>query len=408
MDLKPHQEKIVNNAPDKYGLFLRCRVGKTATAIRLACTRSKSCLVIVPKSLKEQWEEEIIKWNSAPDGKPSVTEFYVITKETFRRDWKKIKEYECVIIDEAHLGFANFKSQLHKSAMGYFRAFRVNFRYILSGTPYTSSAWSIYSLGLLLDKSWKWYDWKTRYFYEIAMGPRRIPVQKKGIEKEISIIINRIGCTLSLSDISEQSEDEYVKEYFDLNKEQTLLIKEFFDPLPIVRFTANHQIESGTKNGDGYIGDKTFDCEKTKRLIELASENRKIAIVACYNLQIKSYRKSLESSGRKTFVINGDTKNKNEIIKEIETCDDCVVLINSKCSAGYSLASIDTMVFASMDFSFVNHVQIKDRIKNLNKNKSCTYIYLLTRSTKDYKSVDQGVYDAVESKMNFDAEIFSH
>lgn len=400
--LRPHQQKIVNEAPDKYGLFLKMRVGKTATAIRLACTRTTSCLVIVPKSLKEQWEEEIIKWNN------TNCEFYVITKETFRKLWQELPRYEAIIIDECHLGFANFKSQLHKAAMCYIRKHENRYIWGLSGTPYTSSCWSIYSLGILLGRPWKWYSWKTRYFNDIKMGHRLIPVQRKGIEEEISKIINMIGVTMSLSDISDQAQDEYVKEYFDLNKEQKDAIKEAFDPLPIVRFTKAHQLESGTLKGDGYTESKKINCGKSDRLMEIIQETNKMAVVARYNLQLELYGQRIREiyPNKKVFLINGATKDKNQIIKEIEACDDCVVLINSMCSAGYSLASIDTMVFASMDFSFVNYTQMCNRIKNMDKNKSCIYIHLLTRSTKDYKSVDCGVWDAVSNKRDFDIEIF--
>lgn len=400
--LRPHQERLVETAPDKYGFFLKPRVGKTATAIRLACGRTKSCLVIVPKSLKEQWEDEIYNWNNTD------CLFTVITKETFRRDWDKVDKAESIIWDEIHMAGANFKSQIHKAAMRYIKKHSIKFFWGLTGTVYTSNCWSIYSIGILLGKDWKWYAWKTRFFNDIKMGNRYIPVQKKGIEEEIATIINRIGCTMSLSDISEQAEDEYVKEYFDLGATQRSAIKEAFDPLPIVRFTKFHQIESGTLKGDGYVDEKLFECDKTRRLMEIVDENKKIAVIGRYNLQLKQYSDIISrASGRKVFIINGETKDKNEIIKQIEKEEDCVVLINSMCSAGYSLASIDTMVFASMDFSFVNYAQIKDRMKNMDKNKSCTYIHLITRSDKNYKSIDQGVYDAVMAKKNFDAVIFN-
>lgn len=405
MELRPHQKKIVETAPNKYGLFLKPRVGKTATAIRLATSRATSCLVIVPKSLKEQWEEEIIRWNNNIN-----CQFYVITKETFRRDWEKIKGYESIIIDECHLGFANFKSQLFKAAYNYLRKVNPICIFLLSGTPYTSSSWSIYSLGKLLGRDWKWYDWKTRYFNDIKMGNRYVPVQKKGIEEEIGKIIKSIGCVMSLQDISDQSEDEYVKEYFDLNKEQKEAIKEAFDPLPIVRFTRFHQLEQGTLKGDGYMDSGVFPSSKTDRLCkEIAGQYPKLAVVARYNLQLENYKKEINQTfpGRPVYIINGDTTNKNEIIKEIEKCEECVVLINSMCSAGYSLASIDTMVFASMDFSFVQYEQMKNRIKNMDKNKSCTYIHLLTRDEKGYKSVDNAIMNCIINKKNFDAEIFS-
>ncbi|HNU76547.1 MAG TPA: SNF2-related protein [bacterium] len=400
-ELREHQRKIVETAPNKYGLFLKMRVGKTATAIRLASTRVKSCIVIVPKSLKEQWESEIKNWNN------SDTIFFVITKETFRRDYTKLDKYDAIVVDESHIGFANFKSQLFKSLSAYIKHHDIQYIWLLTGTPFTSSAWSTYSLALLLGHKYNWYEWKKRFFYDIKMGHRMIPKQKDNIESEIAKIVNNIGCTLSLSDISEQADDEYVKEYFDLNAEQKKAIKEYFDPLPIVRFTWHHQLESGTIKGDGYRSDGIYQCEKNNRLIEIVKEIRKVAIVARYNLQLQHYADIFKQEGRRVFLINGQTKNLKEIIDQIEKEEDCVVLLNATCSAGYSLASIDIMIFASMDFSFTHYAQICDRLKNMDKNKSCTYIYLLTRSTKDYKSIDQGVYDCVMNKQSFDAEIYA-
>lgn len=408
--LYPHQKKIVETALNRYGIFFRPRVGKTATSIRLASARVKSAIVIVPKSLKEQWEESIEEWNNGN------TKFTVITKETFRRDWDKIEKHDAIIWDEVHIGGANYKSQLFKSVEKYIKKYSVQYIWLLTGTPYTSNCWAVYSLGKLLQRDWNWWQWKQRYFIDVRMGPRIVPVQKdkysnqysEWMKQEMKTIINSIGVTLSLEDISDQAEDEYVKEYFDLNKEQKKLIEENFDPLPIVRFTKYHQIESGTLKGDGYSEDKFFECEKTKRVLELVEEYKKCAVVGRYNIQLKNYQRLLEEQGRKTFLINGATDNKNEIIKAIEKEEECVVLINSMCSAGYSLKSIDTMIFASLDFSFVNYTQIKDRLKNLKKNKSCTYIFLLTRSNKKHKSVDQAVYDAVMNKKDFDATIFEN
>ena len=401
--LRPHQKKAVEEYPDIWGIWWKPRTGKTFTVIRLASSRTESCIVVVLKSLVEQWEEHVADWND------SDCKFKVISKETFRRDWEKLDRYESVAIDESHIGFHNFKAQLHKAAISYIKKHNIKYIWLATATPYTSSSFSIYSAGKLLRRNWSWYSWKKRFFNNIRMGTRFIPVQKKGIEDELAVIINRIGSTLSLSDISEQSEDEHIKEYFDLNIEQKRAIKDTFDPLPIVMFSAYHQIENGTKLSDGYNEDRIFKCEKTNRLIELVGSYDKIAIVARYNLQLNNYKKEIliKYPDKSVYIINGATKNKNEIIKQIEKDKECVVLLNSMCSAGYSLSSIDTMVFTSMDFSFVNFEQISQRVKNLNKNKSCTYIYLLTRKTKDYKSVDQRIYDCVMDKKDFDYKIFN-
>jgi hypothetical protein len=61
------------------------------------------------------------------------------------------------------------------------------------------------------------------------------------------------------------------------------------------------------------------------------------------------------------------------------------------------------MVFASMSFSFVDYIQMCSRLKDMDKKTGNTYIHLLTR---DKGSVDQGIFDSVKKKEDFNIEIF--
>lgn len=394
--LRPHQLKIYNENKTRVGLWLEMRCGKSPLAIRLAAKNCISCLCIVPKPLIEQWQDYIKLW----DDKGIM--WQVIGKEQFRINYKNIQSCDGIIIDEVHRQGGNFKSKFFKAVQAYKKRYGIKNTWLLSGTPFSNNCWSIYSLGLLLDRNWEWYDWRNRYFYMISMGPRQIPVQKKGIEKEMAQIINKLGYTLKLSDIMDVVENEFINEYYDLNKIQQNLIKDNFDPLPIVRYTKQHQIESGCLKGDGYTADKIIDCQKTERIVELCEENKKIAIICRYNLQIENYLQALKAKGYNIFIINGQTKDRNAIIKLVDNLDNCVVLIQSQCSDGYSLKSISTMVFASMSFSFVDYNQMCFRIKDMDKKTGNTYIHLLTRGD----SVDKGIYDSVQRKQDFNAEIF--
>jgi hypothetical protein len=373
------------------------RLGKSPLAIRLAAKNCISCLIISPKSLLEQWREYIKLW----DDKEII--WQVIGKEQFRINYKNVPKYEGIIIDEVHRQGGNYKSKFHKAVESYKKRYRIDKIWLLSGTPYSNNAWSVYSLGLLLDREWAWYDWRNRYFYMVRMGVRQVPVQKTGIEKEMAAIIKSLGYTLKLSDIMDVAEDEYINEYFDLNAGQKALIKETFDPLPIVRFTRQHSIENGCLKGDGYVPDKLVDASKTDRILELVEENDKIAVICRYNLQIENYRKILTDKNYNVFVINGHTIDRNKVIKEIDRVDKCVVLIQGQCSDGYSLKSVSIMVFASMSFSFVDYIQMCSRLKDMEKKTGNTYIHLLTR---DKGSVDQGIYDSVMKKQDFHAELF--
>lgn len=396
--LYQHQQKIYDSVGSQInsGLWMEMRTGKTPLSIRIASKVSPSCLVIVPKPLVEQWEESISDWDD------KGIKWKVIGKERFRIDHKGIEKYNCLLIDEVHRQGANHKSKFFKAVQYYKNKHSVKNTILLSGTPYSNNSWSVYSLGLLLGRDWKWWDWSTRYFFTVKMGMRNIPQQKKGIEGEMAIILKGLGHTCKLKDVVDVPDDEIINEYFDLNPEQKKLIKDSFDPLPIVRFTKEHQIESGTLKSNGYTETMQIGCEKTKRIIELVEENDKICIVCRYNEQVRMYAELIKD--RPVFIINGETKNRSEIVKDVDKSDKCAVIVNSSCSDGYTLKSVSIMVFASMSFSYVDYAQMLSRVKDMTKKTGNTYIHLLTR---DKKSIDQAIYESVKRKEDFNASIFN-
>lgn len=400
MELRPHQVKTVAESPNKWGLWFRMRVGKTPTAIRLASSRVKSALVVCPKSLTEQWRREIEKWND------SDCVFKVISREAFRRDWAKLGKYEALIIDEAHRAFANHRSLTFKAAKKYIDEHKTSHIWLLTGTPFTATSWSVYSYGLLLGKEWAWRKWYTTFFYEVKMGVRRIPMPKIGMDERLQGILKSIGTVIDLKDVADIAEDEDVFEYFDLNKEQKKEIEALTDVVPISRYTHVHELESGVLKGDEYRDDLRFECDKDKRLMELVNQNDKIIIVARYLNQIEKYERLIraEMSDKQIFIIRGGTKElAGDIALQAESASKAVILIQSDTCDGYDLKSFDTVIFTSLSYSFVNYDQIRFRSKSSEKTSSNTYIHLITRG-KD--SMDQAVYNSVSKKQNFSIELY--
>lgn len=398
--LREHQERAVRETPDKYGLWFKMRVGKTATAIRLASTRASRALVIVPKSLKYQWNKEIEKW------KTGSCEFHVISKEDMRLGKNVPKNCDCVIPDEAHLAFANFKSKTYKALYAYIQQYNVKYIWPLTGSPYTSSSWSIFSYGHLLGKDWKWFEWNKRYFYQLRMGRRIIPKAKPGMDKELQDTLREIGTVIDLKDIADVPDDEDVVETFALNTEQKQAIKKHFDPLPIVRWHRQHQIESGSLKGDEYNETEYYDCLKDSRIIEIAESTPKLILVCAYLAQIYKYQQILISKfpEKHVLVISGqEKKSASEIAAETKGYDNCVVIIQADTVNGYDLQDFDTVVFASMSYSFVNYDQLRSRSKNMDKKIRCTYIHLITEG----KSIDRAVYDCIQRKQDFSFELYN-
>ena len=397
-----HQQEILDLNPKYHLLAWGTGSGKSLAALRLAKQNGSGPLIICPKSLQEQWWELI-----RAEGMLAM----VWSKETFKKKIKQehVCKYLGIIVDEAHYFFGQ-KSQMYKDLIAYIDYARPKYVYLLTATPYLSSSWNIFCAGKLLGKAWKWWDWNKKFFSQIKMGRRTIPIQKKTvdgmpIEKHMANIVNSIGNTVSLEDCFDVPYQIFEKELFDLTKEQSKAIDALDDFLPIVRFTKIHQICGGSLKGDGYTEDRFFKSEKLDRLIELIKDNNKMAVVCRYNNEIKYIKERIEEChhDKQVFVINGAVSNRHEVVQEIEKRDNCVALIQAACSEGYGLPSIPLMIFYSYDFSLKNYIQMLGRIQRAGHIKKNVYISLLVKDSIDYSIWDT----VVNKKMDFQVEIYN-
>lgn len=224
---------------------------------------------------------------------------------------------------------------------------------------------------------------------------------KKGIEKRLAEAVKKIANVVDIKDVIDVPLQNHLEpEYFSLSSEQKAAIKEAYDPLPIVRFTAQHQIENGTLNGNEFKEEQNFKCDKNDRILALVKENPKIAIVCRYNLQIDELYFLLVD--HKPFVIRGDVKNRDEVCRQAEAAEKAVILIQADCGIGFELPSFEVCIYASMSYSYTSWEQMNGRFLRMNRPSRTTFIYLLTEG----ESVDQAVYDAIQRKEDFAIELF--
>lgn len=269
-----HQEDILEQNPKYYGLFFEMRLGKTRAAIELAEKNGNSCLVIVPKSLVINFNDEIKKWSNK-----KYYKWLVVSKETFRRDWDKYKDLDGVIIDEAH-NFSGYQSQLHKNFVKYCKKNKPKFVYLLTGTPYRSSPYNAYALAKCVGKNINWRDFTDKCFNMVRMGSRLIPVERKNAKDISEKLLKSIGKFVKMEDvIDDLPEKIFTNEYFDLTAEQKKAIDDIIDVEPIIRYSKECQITGGTLKGNEYAFNAFYKSEKIDRAVELANENKKIAIV---------------------------------------------------------------------------------------------------------------------------------
>jgi superfamily II DNA or RNA helicase len=395
MELFKHQKEFLKANPDKTSLVWSCGTGKTRAAIEWA-KKGEFTLVICPKALKTNWGREWQKWGKSPA--------YVLSKEEFRRDHKnlKIKGTPNVIVDEVHNGFLTpmFKSQMSKALRWYLKQHSVPRVLLLSATVYTSSPWNIFNLAFYTGHNWNWRAFKDAFFYDVRMGPRIIPMVKKGSEKKLAELTKQIASVVDIHECMDVPPQYHADpEYFSLTKEQTKAIKDNYDPTPIVRYTLQHEIENGVLLANEYRESQSFAYDKLERIKELIEENPKVAIVCRYNTQIDALQREIPDA----LVIRGDVKDRDSVTLQAENSERCVVLIQADCAEGYQLPSFGLCIFVSQSYSYTKWKQLTGRFLRMDRPSRTTFIYLLTEG----ESIDQAVYDAIQKKEDFSLALYS-
>lgn len=397
-DLFKHQKDLIEKFPARHALVWSCGTGKTRTAIYLAQKANGGFLVICPKALKGNWANEIKKWEG-------TSAYNVVSKEEFRRDWEKIGYYKTVIVDEAHFFFGQ-SSAMMKSLRSYFRRHNTPHRYFLTATPYLSTPWNTYRMCELLGYKLDYLEFKKKFFYEVKMGSRMVPIIKKDIEADIAQIVQRVGSTVKMEDCVDVPDQVFETEYFEMTREQKKAIESLTDVEPIVRFTKIHQIAGGTLKDDGYMlgGDQTYSCLKRDRLMDILKDNEKVIVVCRYNHEIEVLMDMCLKEGFNTAKITGEVSadERHKTIELLKHMDKYVLLVNAACSEGWELPECSLMVFYSYDFSLKNYVQICGRVQRISNVKKNTYLSLLTKDT-----IDCDIFHAVTvKKMDFHIEIY--
>ncbi len=392
---------IIEANPERHLMAWGCGSGKTRTSIELALRNCNRVLIICPKGLKENWRREVVKWGN---GRTDVV-FKIMSKEEFRRDWDEIGRADGVIVDEAHFFFGQ-KSAMSKNLGKYFSKHNIQYRWLLTATPYMSTAWNIYVAAALLGVRWNYISFKNKFFFDMRMGSRMIPVQRDGIEEDIAKLVGQLGSTVRLEDCFDVPEQNFEVEYFAPTKEQESLIEEInlsADP-HIVRWTRIHQVLGGHLKGDEYNESKVIDSDKVERVIELVAENKKLIVVSRYTGEIEMLKNVLENEGHTVWVISGDIKGKQAVLDDLKDRERYILLVSAGCSEGWELPQCPLMVFYSYDFSLKNYIQMLGRIQRAGHIKKNTYLSLVVGGT-----IDEDVFKCVTiDKSDFHAAIYQN
>jgi len=307
---------------------------------------------------------------------------------------------EGVLVHNCHY-FAGLKSQLHKSMAWYMKKHDIQFRYLLTATPYLSSPLNILALARLLGYDWNYKAFVNRFFWQIQMGHRVIMKPKPGIEADIASLVAKIGNIVDMEEIVDVPEQTHVLITFPLSEEQKLAKQEYAytESTHIEQWTTEHQIENGFVYTNGTDFKMIENTEKIAYLGILIKKHKKLAIFCRYKAQIEMV-KYLIQANKPVFELHGDIKNRDEVIRQANESKECVIIIQSACSVGYELPTFDTIVFLSLSFSYTDTTQAMGRFLRINNLHENNFIFLIT------EGVDQAVYDSFLGKRDFDWAIY--
>jgi superfamily II DNA or RNA helicase len=395
-----HQQDLLNLAPDKWMLMWGTGSGKSLAAIELCKQKCGSTLVICPKSLVSKWQDDV---------KEEVG-FVIVSKENFKKHAINLPRFENICCDEAHF-FSNYKSGMTKALLAYLEKHNPPRIYLLTATPWLSSAWNIYTYAMIFGMKWQWFKFNQTFFDKIKMGNRWIPVPKKRVNgvplaDYVAKLLTRFGNSIKLEDCFDVPEQIFQYETFGLTREQRGAINAITDILPIVRFTKEHQICGGTIKGDTYTLTQRFNAEKLDRLLELVGEQDNISIVCRYNEEINYIYETIKSKfpGRSIFRLTGAISGteRHYIVEQINKATDAIVIVNAACSEGWEIPHVPLMVFYSYDFSLKNYIQMLGRIQRAGHIKKNVYLSLVVKD-----SMDEKIYQSVAiNKKDFQATLY--
>lgn len=413
-NLFDHQRRIIDEDPKRCGLFLGTGSGKTRTALTLARGRA---LVICPKTQKEDgnWEREAEKIG----GDLRLT---VVSKEIFRRDAGILarQHWDTVIVDEAHtcLGVTpNTRqrrgvvmpktSQLYEALESFIRGVKPERVYLCTATIMRSPM-TVWGAAQVLGKEHAcagFYEFRAQYYVQLPMPGRVVfaPKTDDASKNRLAALVRVLGYVGRLEDFFDVPEQTWRTDYVELSEEQKKAIKEVRLDYPdaIVRVGKQHQVENGVLAGDEFSRGQEFPNAKLERLKDYALEFPRMVVFCKYRAQIAMLERELRAEGYTVWTMTGDTKDRGEVLAEVNGAKSGIFIVQAQVSAGWEVPEVPVMIFASRTYSFVDYVQAQGRVLRANALKKNLYINLVVRG-----GVDEAVHKALENKCDFDERLY--
>lgn len=307
-----------------------------------------------------------------------------------RDEIKKIdlNQYGAIVLDEAQDFaspiFTKDRSQRTTVLYNYFKTHPEAHMLALSATPIRSTPWNIHTLAVYLGLYWDHRKFRDEFHYLTDIFGRMHYEKNKTWRIDVRPYLEKVSDIVLMSDVVDVpiQHEQVIKIKWTPALEQDLQTKidaEYLEPS--AEWHARHRAEQGK--------------EKFKVLQEQLDKYRKVIVVCMYTSQIDEYAKAI-GEDRQVFILNGKTKNQDEVIAQAQASDDCVFIVQASMGAGFDADKFSVIIFASMSFKYIDMAQMKFRVKRIHNLHENTFVYLLGGKC------DQAVYNQVNAGRDFD------
>lgn len=389
-------------------------LGKTLQAIVLLSKihqkKDKKSIVIMPKSLIYNWENEILKF--APKLKAGIyygtnrdleifnkVDIILTTYGTIRNDIEKFMEiyFDLIILDESQ-NIKNISSQTTKAVM----LLKSKNRIALSGTPIENNLLELYSLFRFLNPSMfgTIQDFNDEYI---------LPIQKYGDQEAIKelkkkiypFILRRVKKEV-LKDLPEKIEKVlYIdmntehKKYYEERRQYYYNIlnenmkKEGLEKNKFFILQALNELRHITSSPE--VKNKKISSSKKEVLIENVVEaienGHKVLIFVNYLSSIESICKSLEKNNIKYLKMTGQTKNRQQIVDRFQNNSRYKVFVMTLKTGGIglNLTSADKIFIYDPWWNKTVENQAIDRAYRMGQDKTVFSYKLILKDSIEEK-----------------------
>lgn len=431
-------------------LFYEMGLGKSCIAInvcryRLEQGQVSKVLIVCPKNVLYQWEEEIKKhsnlrscilYDTTREKKlahfKEDVEFYIINFDgcsIFLDDLRQM-QFDAIILDES----TRIKNPKTARTKAIFKLAKdIKYRICMSGMPITQTPENIFTQIDVLDHSIfdfkNFYAWRASYFKNVGLYYPKWVLRHGSLEK-ISQRVYQIGVRYTKSDCLKLPEKIFMNQYIDLNAEQEDAYTRIENKLTVhlnektvkIQYVITQllrltQIESGFLKTDKITDDEGELIEEGE-IIDLGSPNPKIealdellddllyddhkVVIWCrfiHSIQLIDQLLKKKKIGRSLYYGAVKDVERKVAVSNFQTDVNTKVFVGQVHSggSGITLTAANTVIYFELTESVEDYFQSQDRTHRIGSQrwKSINYYHFLRKG-----SISEKTLEALQTKQS--------